>query len=79
MNPQYCPFHQRWTDGPCEAAKRSLNRHDVQLRLSAIQDILGDGETVQFLGYSATSALEVERATLQALRDMTFMPVGAES
>ena len=69
MTPIYCPFHEHWTDGHCAAGKRSINRHDVTLRISDIDALLGDDESSQSRGFTANKALEVERAMLTALQD----------
>ena len=70
MTPHFCGFHQHYTDGECKAGKRSLNRNDLAIRIADIDFMLGDGEEAQSRGYSANKALEVERVTLEALRDV---------
>ena len=72
MTPTYCMFHRHWTDGRCLAGKRNLDRHDLTLRLAAIESILSEEEERQSRGYEGVSALEAERLYLEHLRDTVF-------
>jgi hypothetical protein len=67
MTPTFCPAHQHWTDGPCDASKRPLTRADLTGRVANIDAELGDDEASQSRGFYANKALEAERAQLVIL------------
>ena len=68
MTPTYCAFHRHFTDGPCVAGKRSLNRHYLTLRIGDITAALDDDESAQSRGYLGNKALEIERSQLEMVR-----------
>lgn len=67
MQPTYCSYHQHFTDGPCQAGRRSLTRHDLFIRIKDIDALLDDDEGAQSRGYVANLALQAEKAQLQVL------------
>lgn len=70
MQPTYCPYHQHFTDGNCQAGRRSLNRNDLSIRIRDIDAMLDDDESAQSRGYLANMALLAEKAQLDFLRSV---------
>ena len=68
MSPRYCAKHG-WHDGACAAGKPALTRFHLTQRLAVLDNVLGDDEEGQSLGFYRLKELEAERAALRVLRE----------